>query len=98
MNQERLLKIVLSPHVSEKTAVALEKRNEYVFHVVDDARKSEIKDAIELLFNTKVKSVRTVNVRPKTKMFRGTEGKRKGWKKAYIALEAGQKIELMGAQ
>ena len=98
MNQERLLKVIMSPHVSEKTAVALDKRNEYVFEVVNDATKAEIKDAIEFLFNTKVKSVRTVNVTSKKKMFRGTQGTRKAWKKAYIALEAGQKIDIIGAQ
>ena len=69
MNQERLLKIVLSPHVSEKTAVGLDKRNEYVFHVASDACKTEIKDAIEFLFNTKVKTVRTLNVTSKKKMY-----------------------------
>lgn len=98
MNQERLLQIILSPHVSEKATIGLEKRNEYVFQVVNDATKSEVKDAIEFLFNTKVKAVRVVNVRPKQKMFRGFEGKRKGWKKAYITLQAGQKLDIIGAQ
>jgi len=98
MNQERLLKVILSPHVSEKTSVAMEKRNEYAFQVLDTATKSEVKDAIELLFNTKVKSVRVVNVRPKQKMFRGFEGKRKGWKKAYVTLQADQKLDILGAQ
>lgn len=98
MNQERLLKVVLSPHVSEKATVGIEKRNEYVFHVADCASKPEVKDAIEYLFNTKVKSVRIVNVRPKQKLFRGVEGKRKGWKKAYVTLQSDQKLDIMGAQ
>lgn len=98
MNQERLLKVILSPHVSEKVAIATEKRNEYAFQVIEDATKSEIKDAVEFLFNTKVKAVRIVNVRPKKKLFRGVEGKRKGWKKAYVALYADQKIDMIGAQ
>jgi large subunit ribosomal protein L23 len=98
MNQERLLKIILSPHVSEKATVAAEKHNEYVFQVVDNATKPEIKDAIEYLFNTKVKSVHVVNVRPKKKLFKGVEGKRKGWKKAYVTLQADQKLDMMSAQ
>ena len=75
MNQERLLQIILSPHVSEKSTIAMERRNEYAFQVASTATKSEVKDAIEFLFNTKVKLVRIVNVRPKQKMFRGFEGK-----------------------
>ncbi|MBV9576064.1 MAG: 50S ribosomal protein L23 [Gammaproteobacteria bacterium] len=98
MNQERLLKVILSPHISEKSTVASEKRHQYVFRVINDATKSEVKDAIEFLFNTKVKSVRIVNVRPKKKMFRSMEGTRKGWKKAYIALYANQKLDMIGAQ
>lgn len=98
MNQERLLQIILSPHVSEKTTVIAEKNNEYVFQVHDSATKPEIKDAIEFLFNTKVKSVRIVNVKTKRKLFRGIEGKRKGWKKAYVALLSDQKIDIAGVQ
>jgi large subunit ribosomal protein L23 len=98
MNQERLLKLILSPHISEKSTIGIEKRNEYVFQVLDSANKSEIKDAIEVLFNTKVKSVRIVNVRPKKRLFRGIEGVKKGWKKAYVTLQADQKLDIMGAQ
>jgi len=98
MKQERFLKIILSPYISEKATIAIEKRNEYLFRVADNASKSEIKDAIEFLFSTKVKSVRVLNVRPKKKLFRGFEGKRKGWKKAYITLQADQKLDIMGAQ
>lgn len=98
MNQERLLKVILSPHVSEKATIAMEKHNEYVFHIIENATKPEVKDAIEFLFNTKVKAVRIVNVRSKQKMFKGIEGKRKGWKKAYVTLQADQKLEMIGAQ
>lgn len=98
MNQERLLKVILSPHVSEKATFATEKHNEYVFQVDQSASKPEVKDAIEFLFNTKVKSVHIVNVPSKQKMFKGIEGKRKGWKKAYVTLQADQKLDIMGAQ
>lgn len=97
MNQERLLQIVLSPHISEKATIAAEK-NQYVFQVADFATKPEVKDAIEFLFNTKVKLVRIVNVRTKQKLFRGIEGKRKGWKKAYVTLQSDQKLDIVEAQ
>ena len=51
MKQERLLKIILSPHISEKATVAVEKRNEYVFQVIQSATKPEVKDAVEQLLN-----------------------------------------------
>lgn len=98
MKQERLLKILVSPHISEKATIITEKKNQYIFKVTTDATKPEVKDAIEFLFNTKVKSVRIVNVIAKKKIFKNIEGKRKAWKKAYIALEAGQTLEVAGAQ
>lgn len=98
MNEERLLKVIVSPHVSEKSAIASEKRNEYVFEVCASATKPAVKDAVEFIFNTKVKSVRIVNVRAKQKTFRGQEGQRKAWKKAYVTLQANQKLDIVGAQ
>ncbi len=98
MNQERLLKVILSPHISEKATIGLEKNNEYAFQVCSDATKPEVKDAIEFIFNTKVKCVRMMNVKTKPKTFRGVAGTRKGWKKAYVTLQADQKLEIAGAQ
>lgn len=98
MNQEQLLTVVLTPHISEKASRGMEKKNEYIFEVAECATKPAVKQAIEQLFNTKVKSVRIVNVRAKKKLFRGNEGKRKGWKKAYVTLQADQKLEIIGAQ
>lgn len=95
MNQERLLKTILSPYVSEKATLGLEKNNEYIFHVEESSNKVEIKDAVEFLFNTKVKSVRIVNVRAKKKMFRGLEGARKRWKKAYVVLHSDAKLDIV---
>lgn len=98
LNQERLLQIILSPHISEKATTIAEKNNEYVFRVINNATKSEVKDAVEFLFNAKVKTVRMVTVHPKKKTFKGIDGARKGWKKAYVALQADQKLEIIGAQ
>ena len=97
MNRERLLKILLAPHVSEKSTNA-NMYGQYVFEVIDDASKPEIKKAVELLFNVKVKNVRVTNVRAKAKRFGQIQGKRQGWKKAYVSLQEGQKIDLGIAQ
>ncbi len=98
MNQERLLKVLLGPHISEKASVVAEERNQYVFKVAKDAVKLEIKKAVEQLFDVKVKSVRTVNVKGKTKRTMRGLGKRSDWKKAYVALEAGQEIDFADAE
>ena len=97
-NQERLLKVIQSPHVSEKAAMGMEKHNQYEFRVAPEATKSEIKDAVEQLLNAKVRAVNIVNVRAKSKTFKGVEGKRKGWKKAYVTLQSDQKLEMLGSQ
>lgn len=96
MNAERLLELIIAPHVSEKTARATEKQNVYTFKVTTKASKPEIKQAVEKLFNTKVEAVRVLNMKPKTRRFRGVEGMKKRWKKAYVTLAEGQKIDLHG--
>lgn len=95
MNQANVFNVILSPHVSEKTATGAEKRNEYVFCVASNATKPQVKDAVEFLFKTKVKTVRTTTVKAKKKLFKGIEGKKKGWKKAYVTLQADQKLDMM---
>ncbi len=92
MSNERLLKVILSPHISEKASIATEKRREYVFKVVPDAAKDEIKSAIEFLFKTEVSSVRVLNVKTKPKRFGKIEGRSKAWKKAYVKLCEGCEI------
>ena len=57
MNKERLMKVILAPHISEKTSMAADKSRQYAFHVVNDATKPEIRQAVELLFDVKVDSV-----------------------------------------
>ncbi|OGT46709.1 MAG: 50S ribosomal protein L23 [Gammaproteobacteria bacterium RIFCSPHIGHO2_12_FULL_41_20] len=93
MNQERFFQIIYSPYTSEKAATGAEKRREYAFKVAPDAKKPEIKGAIEFLFNTKVESVTVVTVKQKIKAFRGRVGRKKGWKKAYVTLCADQKLD-----
>lgn len=98
MKQERLLKIIISPHTSEKAALATEKNNEYVFKIAHSATKPEVKDAIQLLFSVKVAAVRILNVKTKPKRFGNTQGRSKAWKKAYVTLETGQQIDFAGGQ
>ncbi len=93
MNQERLMKIILRPHVSEKASIGMAERSLYVFKVLSDADKLDVKDATEFLFGVKVKSVRMMNVKSKPKRFGKIEGKSKTWKKAYVTLQDGQKID-----
>ena len=97
MSKERLLKTLISPHISEKATVIAEKNNQYVFRVANTATKPQIKDAVELIFNTKVVKVCTTAVKAKKKMFKGREGKRKAWKKAYVTLYGDQKLDIAGA-
>ena len=97
MNQERLLKVILAPVVSEKSNMLAEKRNQMVFKVLKDATKVEIKAAIEQLFNVKVASVKTTTNKGKAKRFGRTIGRRSDVKKAYVSLVAGQELDLEAA-
>lgn len=96
ISEERLLKVLLAPHISEKSTLAAESANTVVFKVVKDANKEEIKQAVEKLFEVEVTSVRTVNVKGKTKRHGQSFGKRSDWKKAYVALKEGQDIDFVG--
>ena len=94
MSEERLMKLLLSPHVSEKSTRIADKNRQFVFKVVPDATKPEIKQAVEGLFKVKVKAVNTVTVKGKTKVFRGRPGVRSDWKKAIVSLVEGHKIDV----
>jgi len=98
MNQERLMNILVSPHVSEKTTVAAETANQIVFKVASNATKKEIKDAVEMLFEVNVENVQVANVKGKTKRTQNGIGRRNDWKKAYIRLQEGQDINFIGAE
>jgi len=94
MNQERMLTIVLGPHISEKSSLISEVNNQVTFKVAKDATKPEIKQAIERLFNVEVKEVQVLNVKGKRKRSaRGKVRTRPSWKKAYIRLEQGHEID-----
>ena len=91
-HQERLMTVIRGPHLSEKAHMAAEK-NQVVLKVRTDATKSEIKQAVEFLFEVKVDNVQVVNVKGKTKRFGQTKGRRSDWKKAYVRLAEGSSME-----
>ena len=89
--------IIIRPIVSERSYAQME-QNKYTFEVHRDANKYQIKDAIEELFNVKVTSVNTLNVKPKTKRVRYIAGKTRQWKKAVVTVAEGDSIEIFGNQ
>ncbi|PTR13758.1 LSU ribosomal protein L23P [Nitrosospira sp. Nsp2] len=94
-NAERLLQVIIAPQVSEKATYIAEKHNHVIFRVAQDATKSEIKAAIELIWkpqNIQVKSVQIANVKGKQKRFGRFIGRRSNWKKAYVSIQADQEI------
>jgi len=86
--------IILRPIVTEKGSAIRDRENKYLFSVVRDANKIEIKQAVESLFGVKVKSVKTMVMHGKVKRMGIFEGKRPDWKKAVVTLEEGQTIDL----
>lgn len=93
--EERLLKVLKAPHVSEKATNNAEQSNTIVFKVAKDANKVEIANAVENLFEVKVDSVRTVLVKGKTKRHGAKTGRRSDWKKAYVTLQEGQNLDFL---
>lgn len=92
MNQERLLKVLVAPVISEKSTMVAEKQSQVVFAVVPDATKPEVKAAVELLFNVQVKSVQVLNQKGKQKRYGRFMGKRNDVRKAYVTLAEGSEI------
>ena len=96
-HQERLMTVIRGPHLSEKSHIAAE-NNQVVFKVRHDATKSEIRQAVELLFEVDVDNVTVVNVKGKAKRFGRSLGKRSDFKKAYVRLKPGHDINFAGAE
>jgi large subunit ribosomal protein L23 len=93
MNKEQLMGVLLAPHVTEKTSFAMQNHNQYVFRVLRHATKTDIKQAVELMFDVKVKGVQVVNEPGKTRRFGRLSGRTQDWKKAYVSLVQGQTID-----
>ena len=97
MNKERLMKVLLSPIVSEKTTRLAEGSGQVTFRVLRDATKAEVAKAVELMFPVKVAQVQILNVKGKQKRFGQRLGRRQDWRKAYVRLQPGQDIDFGGA-
>ncbi|URJ30930.1 50S ribosomal protein L23 [Blochmannia endosymbiont of Camponotus sp.] len=93
--QERLLKILKSTHVSEKTSIQSEKYNTFVFKVARYATKTDIKNAINMIFSVKTNNINTIVISGKSKGTANNVGRRSNWKKAYVTLEKDQKIDFI---
>ncbi|MBC8407148.1 50S ribosomal protein L23 [Paracoccaceae bacterium] len=85
--------VIRKPIVTEKATMASES-GAVVFEVAMASNKPMIKEAVEALFNVKVKAVNTTITKGKTKRFKGTLGRRKNTKKAYVMLEDGNTIDV----
>lgn len=98
MSKNRLYKVLLAPRVTEKTARLSANSNQYVFEVSSDAGKQDVREAVEHLFDVNVEAVRIVNVKGKTKAYRLRPGRRSDWKKAYVRIQEGQVIDVLGGE
>jgi large subunit ribosomal protein L23 len=85
--------VIVRPVITEKSTMASE-NNQVVFNVRPEATKPQIKQAVEQLFDVKVKAVNTLNRKGKVKRFKGIPGRRKDTKKAVVTLEEGQSIDV----
>ena len=85
--------VILAPHITEKSTL-LSEHNGVVFKVANDATKPQIKEAVEALFDRKVKSVNTIVSKGKTKRWKGRPYKRSDTKKAIVTLAEGQSIDV----
>lgn len=90
--QERLMKVLIAPQISEKATYVADKYEQVIFRVATDATKPEIKAAVEFMFNVKVDSVQVASVKGKVKRTGRFIGRRNNWKKAYVCLASGQEI------
>lgn len=90
---ERHYDIIVSPVITEKATMASE-NNQVIFRVSANATKPEVKEAVERLFDVKVKAVNTLVRKGKKKVFRGVSGKQSDFKKAIVTLEEGHSIDV----
>lgn len=97
-SQERLMKVLLAPQISEKATYVAEKNEQVIFRVATDATKHEIKAAVEMMFKVNVESVQVANVKGKVKRMGRYVGRRNDWKKAFVCLAAGQEINFAASE
>lgn len=93
ISRARAYDVLLSPVITEKSTMVSE-HNQVTFKVPLDATKTEIRQAVEMVFEVKVTAVNTLRVKGKTKRFRGIKGRRSDQKKAMVTLAEGQSIDV----
>jgi large subunit ribosomal protein L23 len=93
VKREQLMNVLLAPHVTEKTSTAMQNHNQYCFRVRRQATKTDVKQAVELMFEVKVRGVQVLNEPGKARRFGRTLGRTQDWKKAYVRLAPGQTID-----
>ena len=93
MNREELMTVLIAPHVTEKTSLAMQNHNQYTVRVRRDATKVDVKKAVQLMFDVQVRAVQIVNEPGKTRRFGGRIGRTQDSKKAYVSLASGQTID-----
>jgi large subunit ribosomal protein L23 len=91
--QEKLINLLIAPHITEKTSLAMQNANTYSFRVLRNSTKPEIKAAVELMFGVKVAGVQVVNETGKSRRFGRLQGRTQDIKKAYVRLAPGQTID-----
>jgi len=98
VHEERLMTIILGPHISEKSTAVADEKHQVVFKVRRDATKREIRKAVELLFEVEVGNVTVVNISGKVKQRGSNRSRKSDWKKAYVKLTPGHDIDFMGVE
>ena len=98
LGTEKLMAVLIGPHLSEKSSRVAERLKQFVFKVRRDADKGDIKRAVELMFGVKVTAVQVLHCMGKAKRFGRSPGRRQDWKKAYVTLAEGQDIDFLGAE
>ncbi|MFI4819118.1 MAG: 50S ribosomal protein L23 [Enterobacterales bacterium] len=93
INLDHILKIFIYPISSEKSSMYIKKNNTIVLKVIKNTTKKEIKYAIYKLFKIKVKKIRTLIIKGKTKFYKKRISRKSNWKKAYITLKKNLKID-----
>jgi large subunit ribosomal protein L23 len=97
MNTERMYKILLGAHISEKATVIADASNQFTFKVAKDASRPEIKTAVEAIYGVTVENVTVMNVKGKVKRTMRGMSKKPSWKKAYVRVSEGQEIDFTEA-
>jgi large subunit ribosomal protein L23 len=92
-SHEKLIGVLIAPHITEKTSLAMQNANTYSFRVRRDSTKPDIKAAVELMFGVKVAKVAVVNETGKSRRFGKVQGRTQDIKKAYVRLADGQTID-----